>query len=145
MFIRLCYVSTRVEHDKNLLEDLSDILSTARQFNQEHQIYGVLYYSEGVFFQCLEGQQAVLDDLYRRISNDQRHINLHRFPDQPLKQLYFSKWSMKYVKDSTKISRFFAKLGLEKFQPYQLNNENIQDFVNLLLKIDNSEPAYKTR
>ncbi|RZG85036.1 BLUF domain-containing protein [Acinetobacter sp. WCHAc060033] len=145
MFIRLCYVSTRVEHDKNLLEDLSDILSTARQFNQEHQIYGVLYYSEGVFFQCLEGQQAVLDDLYGRISNDQRHINLHRFPDQPLKQLYFSKWSMKYVKDSTKISRFFAKLGLEKFQPYQLNNENIQDFVSLLLKIDNSEPAYKTR
>lgn len=145
MFIRLCYASTRVEKDNNLIEDLSDILSTARCFNQAHQIFGVLYYSEGIFFQCLEGHQDDLNALYERISLDPRHTNIYRFPDQMITQLYFSKWSMKYVKDSTKISRFFAKLGLEKFRPYQLNNENVLDFVNLLLKIDHSESVHKMK
>lgn len=137
MLIRLCYASTRVERETNLLEDLSDILSTARQFNQEHQIYGVLYYAEGTFFQCLEGHKTVLEALYERILNDPRHEKVQRFSDQSLEQLCFSKWSMKYVNDFTKISRFFAKLGLDKFQPNQLDERQIQDFVSLLLKIKN--------
>ena len=143
MMIRLCYASTRVESVTNLIEDLSSILTTARRFNLDHHIFGVLYYAEGQFFQCLEGEKSILDALYENILHDQRHTNIFRFSDQPLEQIYFSKWSMKYVKESTKISRFFAQFGSKKFQPYQLNDENIQDFVNLLLKIDNTEPIIK--
>lgn len=143
--IRLCYASTRVENDTNLIEDLSNILTTARRFNQDHHIFGVLYYAEGQFFQCLEGEKSILDALYENILHDQRHTNLFRFSDQLLEQIYFSKWSMKYVKDNTKISRFFAKLGSKKFQPCQLNDVTIQDFIHLLLKIDHTEPGYKTK
>lgn len=145
MFSRLCYVSTRVEHDTDLLEDLSDILSTARSFNQKHQIYGVLYYSDGTYFQCLEGNKETIDGLYERIIQDKKHKNVYRFNDQIIEKIHFAKWSMKYVKDATKISRFFARLGLDKFQPYELNNENIGEFVDLLLKIDSAEPVGKTK
>ena len=33
MLIRLCYASTRAEHQNDLLQEISDILATARQFN----------------------------------------------------------------------------------------------------------------
>ncbi len=145
MYIRLCYASTRVEKESNLLEDLSDILLCSHRFNQQHHIHGVLYYSEGQYFQCLEGHCDDVAVLYEKILKDQRHTKIHRFPDQTISQLYFLKWSMKYVKDSTKISRFFSRLGFDKFQPYALNDENIQDFVHLLLKIDHTEPVHKAK
>ena len=145
MLIQLCYASRRVEREHDLVRDLSDILEKSSVFNHIHDIHGVLYYAEGIYFQCLEGEQTAVEALFQTITQDLRHHQIHRFADRGIEHFQFKKWSMKYVKDSTKISRFFAKLGLEKFQPYQLNNENIQDFVNLLLKIDNSEPAYKTR
>lgn len=144
MLNRLCYVSTRVENDHDLIEDLSNILLTARSFNRTHHIYGVLYYSDGTFFQCLEGEQSILNALYEHIAKDKRHHHILRFQDQQIEQLKFSKWSMKYVKDSTKISRFFAKLGLAKFEPYALNDKSLADFVQLLLKIDNAEPMSKS-
>lgn len=144
MPIQLCYVSTRVEQDSDLLQDLSDILSTSRDFNQQHQLYGVLYYSTGTFFQCLEGDKDILEALFQRIQQDRRHKNIHRFIDQDIDHIHFSKWSMKYVKDSTKISRFFGRLGLAKFQPYRLNDQNISEFLNLLLKIENAETVGKS-
>lgn len=47
--LQLCYASTRVETEQDLLQDLSDILAIARKFNYEHQIYGALYYAHGKF------------------------------------------------------------------------------------------------
>lgn len=136
MLIRLCYASTRVEGDKNLIEDLDDILTTARRFNQNHQIFGVLYYADGQFFQCLEGKQVVLNALFKNIMADPRHQQVVRFNDQEIQRVHFSKWSMKYVKDTTRISRFFAKCDLAKFQPDLLDENQRADFVSLLLKIN---------
>ncbi len=64
MLIGLCYASTRAEHQNDLLQEISDILATARQFNAAQHINGVLYYAEGHFFQCLEGEQQQLASNY---------------------------------------------------------------------------------
>lgn len=50
MTVRLCYASQRNQLHPDLLEDLQDILSIARDFNQLNQIYGVLYYADNAFF-----------------------------------------------------------------------------------------------
>jgi hypothetical protein len=41
MNIRLCYASSRHELIDDLIEDLSDILTVARDFNSKNEIFGV--------------------------------------------------------------------------------------------------------
>lgn len=57
MKIRLCYASTRKQSDNDLIEDLNDILNTARDFNSKNLVFGVLYYANNHFFQCIEGER----------------------------------------------------------------------------------------
>ena len=107
--MQLCYASTRQENQKDLLEDLSDILVSARNFNQAHAIYGVLYYAEGRFFQCLEAEAEILEKVYAKIASDPRHTNLIRFENLP----------------------------------HELKTEQIPVFLELLLRLQNSEPKLK--
>lgn len=145
MFIQLCYVSSRIEAENDLLQDLSDILATARSFNQAHDIYGVLYYAEGIYFQCLEGEKDQLEALFSQISQDPRHHQIQRFPNHAVEQIHFKKWSMKYVNQHGKITSLFKKMGLEKFQPHQLNAEQMNQFLDLLLKMEETEHGTKAR
>ena len=151
MLIRLCYASTRIEHQNDLLQDFSDILTTARQFNAAQHIYGVLYYAEGHFFQCLEGEQQQLEQLFERIQQDPRHRDVFRFPDQILEHILFSEWSMKYVHKHSQISSLFKKLGFDVFLPHRLDEKTVQQFLALLLDLEQtilpekSQRGYKNR
>ncbi len=149
--MQLCYASTRQESQNDLLEDLSDILVSARNFNQAHEIYGVLYYAEGSFFQCLEAEAEVLEKVYAKIARDPRHSNLIRFENRVIDQLHFSEWSMKYVNKHSSIGTLFKRFGLDAFLPHQLQTEQIPVFLELLLRLQNSDPkpkrtqGYRTR
>ena len=46
MNVRLCYASQRNENNEDLLQDLRDILTEARDFNDLNEICGVLYYAD---------------------------------------------------------------------------------------------------
>ncbi len=50
MNVRLCYASQRNEKNEDLLQDLRDILTEARDFNDLNGICGVLYYADNAFF-----------------------------------------------------------------------------------------------
>ncbi len=76
MNVRLCYASQRNEKNEDLLQDLRDILTEARDFNDLNGICGVLYYADNAFFQCLEGEQEVVERLFEKIQKDQRHYNI---------------------------------------------------------------------
>ncbi|WP_180103152.1 BLUF domain-containing protein [Acinetobacter sp. YH12126] len=141
--IQLCYASTRVEQQFDLIQDLSDILVRARSFNTEKNIFGVLYYAEGRFFQCLQGEQAALEQLFQHIMQDTRHRDIVRYPDQTIDQIDFSKWSMKYVNRHSEIASLFQRFGHSSFQPDVLNLEQIQAFLTTLLRLENVEQPVK--
>lgn len=141
--IQLCYASTRVEQQFDLIQDLSDILVRARSFNTEKNIFGVLYYAEGRFFQCLQGEQAALEQLFQHIMQDMRHRDIVRYPDQTIDQIDFSKWSMKYVNRHSEIASLFQRFGHSSFQPNLLNTEQIQAFLTTLLRLENVEQPVK--
>ena len=145
MLIQLCYASSRIEAENDLLQDLSDILATARSFNQAHDIYGVLYYAEGIYFQCLEGEKSQVEALFSQISKDPRHHQIQRFPDQAIEQIHFKKWSMKYVHQHGKITKFFKAMGLNKFQPHRLNAEQMGELLDLLLKMEETEHSVQAK
>ncbi len=60
---QICYISCATSLQPQLLADLRDILSEARNFNHQHNVQGVLYFADGEFFQCLQGQSVILNIL----------------------------------------------------------------------------------
>lgn len=141
MMLQLCYASERIESEQELLQELSDILATARNFNQQHQIHGVLYYSHGKFFQCLEGQTEIVESLFLRISRDARHHNVLRFEDAIVEQSHFSEWSMKYVHKHSEISSLFSRLGFKQFEPHALQQSGISEFLKVLYRLEENQAS----
>jgi hypothetical protein len=133
MNVRLCYASQRNEENEDLLQDLRDILTEARDFNELNEICGVLYYADNAFFQCLEGEQEVVERLFEKIKNDRRHHNIKWLCTYSIDQNSFQSWSMKYVQRNTNIEAFFLKMGENTFNPILLNQENLKFFLDELL------------
>ena len=52
---------------------------------------------------------------------------------------------MKYVNQHGKITSLFNKMGLKKFQPHQLNAEQMNQFLDLLLKMEETGHGTKAR
>lgn len=137
--LQLCYASHRIDVGNDLLQDLSDILTTARQVNEQNGVVGVLYYAEGCFFQCLEGEAQTVESIFQRISKDSRHEQIYRFPDSQVKQPHFSEWSMKYVHKHSEIASLFEKNGLSHFLPDQLNSEQLQALLKILFRVEENQ------
>ncbi|MBJ9955614.1 BLUF domain-containing protein [Acinetobacter courvalinii] len=133
MNIRLCYASKRNENSDDLLQDLRDILTEARDFNTQHCIYGVLYYADNAFFQCLEGEQAIVESLFEKIKTDARHLEVKHFGTDPIDQYTFKRWSMKYVQRNTNIETFLLNLGENSFNPSCLEPNSLNAFLEELL------------
>ncbi|AQZ82423.1 blue light sensor protein [Acinetobacter calcoaceticus] len=132
MNVRLCYASQRNEKNEDLLQDLRDILTEARNFNDLNQICGVLYYADNAFFQCLEGKQELVERLFEKIKNDQRHYNVKWLCTYSIEKNSFQRWSMKYVQRNTNIESFFLSMGETSFNPIRLDEQNLKIFLNEL-------------
>lgn len=131
--IRLCYASTRNESANDLIEDLNDILNTARDFNSKNNVFGVLYYANNLFFQCLEGERSTVLELFHSIRNDSRHKDIIEFKIVEIDQISVMNWSMKYVQKCSKVEIFFNRLGYDLFTPSALTEDNLDLFLKELL------------
>lgn len=139
MQIRLCYASSWKGEQRDLLEDLNHILSCSREFNSNNQINGVLYYADGSFFQCLEGEKLSVTYLFEKIKTDIRHSNITDFGFDPISEISFKKWSMKYVQKKTDIDLFFKALGYGSFSPQALDKVTLPLFIQELIKTDQTK------
>ena len=93
--IHLIYVSTATEQFEE--DTLIDLLDLARSKNREIDVTGMLLYSEGSFFQVLEGEQSVVESLYTKIATDNRHTKVTKIIQEPIEQRAFGKWTMAYT------------------------------------------------
>lgn len=113
--------------------DVGRILMQARKHNPRHQIGGVLYFSNNYYFQCLEGPQDVVNQLYNKIAEDPRHRNVQSLSVKRVNQRYFSNWSMKYVALEENINRLLKDNGYNAFTPYDFDDEIIEKILRLFV------------
>jgi hypothetical protein len=73
-----------------------DIVDFSREKNARLGITGVLLYINGHIVQVLEGEQQVIEDLYKTIQADPRHKDVRTVIDRPITQRLFSHWYMGY-------------------------------------------------
>ena len=111
--------------------DVGRILMQSRKNNPLHQIGGVLYFSNNYFFQCLEGRQDVVNQLYNKIAEDPRHENVQSLSIKRINERYFTNWSMKYVALEENVAKLLKAYGYDTFTPHEFDDE----FVDKLLRL----------
>ena len=115
------------------------ILAKSRSNNRKNGLVGVLYFGDGCFFQCLEGEEAVVDALYAKLEQDPRHKDLKVISRKSIGAPSFSDWSMKYVPVEQEVTRLLQSKGMAAFDPYQFDAATTQEVIDLLLRA--SAPA----
>lgn len=99
----ISYVSTV---SSNLNEtDIQAILHYSREWNIAHEITGILLYSEGNFFQVLEGDKKLVEDLFKRIENDPRHYDLIRIFQKKIQQEKFTGYKTNFISLDSRFSQ----------------------------------------
>ncbi|HET6339321.1 MAG TPA: BLUF domain-containing protein [Polyangiales bacterium] len=75
---------------------IASLLEKAREKNQRLGLTGMLLYTEGSFFQILEGEADAVDTLYAKILLDSRHVHVTKVLTEPISKRVFDNWSMGY-------------------------------------------------
>lgn len=109
----ISYVSTV---SSNLNEtDIQKILDYSRDWNINHEITGILLFSEGNFFQVLEGEKELVTELFKNIKKDARHYNLIKIFEKEIFQEKFSGYKANFFSldtrfSETEVSKYFAQI-----------------------------------
>lgn len=77
-------------------EELISILKKSRENNVRLGVTGLLLYKEGNIMQLLEGDKAVVDRIFAKVSEDGRHFNVITLFSGEVAQREFPDWSMGY-------------------------------------------------
>lgn len=138
--IRMSYASKATFKPFNAVDgvdaNVANILSTARRENRKNNLVGALYYGNGCFFQCLEGQKSDIDALYAKLEKDPRHTDLKVLSIEPIQQVGFVSWEMKYAQIDQEVRAFLKNHQLGKFDPYRFSPEMTAELVAVLQKAD---------
>ena len=100
------------------MEDIEDLLKTARTRNKELGVTGCLVFHNSCFVQIIEGPKKVVRDLYQDIKRDKRHHNVRLLWEGNIGERDFNDWSLGYFQpaeesaDSTDVKQFERNLLL---------------------------------
>lgn len=92
----LAYISKNAIHGSQdvINEQVRSILHAAQKNNPALDVTGALLYSGGYFCQVIEGDNAVLEELFETIQMDPRHNQVTVLHFEPIEQRSFSEWAM---------------------------------------------------
>ncbi len=82
------------------LETVYGLASRAAANNRRRGITGWMNYDGVCFFQCLEGDESVVDSLYKAIVADPRHHDIVTLSNDAVDRREFNDWSMHFSADS---------------------------------------------
>lgn len=138
--LRMVYVSTTTNPSQQpgteIPIDVGRILMQSRKNNPKLEVGGVLYFSNDIFFQCLEGEQDVVNALYQKISTDPRHKDIETLSVKRVYKRQFADWSMKYVATKDRVGGLLKKFGMDEFNPYEFDDYMIEELLNLFTTSD---------
>jgi hypothetical protein len=117
-------------------ENVAEILKTARRENQKNHLVGALYYGHGYFFQCLEGTQFEIDQLYEKLLKDPRHTDLKILSKHAIDKIGFSSWEMKFAAIDQEVRSFLRSHNMGTFNPYKFDLAMTNTLVELLHNAD---------
>lgn len=135
-FQRLVYSSHAAfpqdQDEGGINRNVARILMQSRRNNPRSGLVGALYFGDGNFFQCLEGEADAIDVLCETIRLDPRHRGMKILGRHPIESRSFSVWAMKYIPNANEVQALLAKHGLNRFEPESFDDSMISAMVGLL-------------
>ncbi|WP_109438734.1 MULTISPECIES: BLUF domain-containing protein [Aquimarina] len=108
----ISYVSTVNPDISN--SDISELMDYVSSHNNAINITGILIYSEGNFFQILEGKEELVKMMFERIKKDSRHYNIIKMLDKEIKKTSFTEYHSSFTVISNGSSQEELQLFLQK-------------------------------
>lgn len=135
-FQRLVYSShaafPQEQSEGGINRNVARILMQSRRNNPRTGLVGALYFGDGNFFQCLEGEADAIDALCETIRLDPRHSGMKILGRHPIESRSFSVWAMKYIPNANEVQALLAKHGLTRFEPEKFDEPMISAMIGLL-------------
>ncbi|MBC9245960.1 BLUF domain-containing protein [Paracoccus sp. 11-3] len=127
----LVYRSSAVDHLND--EDLQDILTSARDRNEENAVTGCLHCEDGMFFQWIEGPAQAIHMIGNLILNDPRHYDVTVLGQGALDARRFPDWRMRFSgRSNGSLMDWFASSDISTFD----RKEYVGGVVTFLASID---------
>jgi hypothetical protein len=134
--IRIIYISRSTfkssKSNSAIEPNVGRILTQSRINNKHNGLVGVLYFGDGCFFQCLEGEDSAVDALYTRLQVDPRHKDIKLLSREPIRALSYEEWAMKFVPLDMQMTQLMREGGLERFDPYRFDKQMVDKVMSLL-------------
>ena len=138
VILRLTYIS-RYNND-NPTGEVTRILTQAQQNNERNGITGALVFNHNYFLQSIEGARPVINELLRKLVEDDRHYALQVIECREVEQRHWSKWSMKYLIPSDENKDLALKFSTgSQFNPYLMNTNQIMMLIDTLSELQEQE------
>lgn len=116
--IQLAYASAATRPFST--QELSELLRKARENNEARGITGLLVHHAGSFFQVLEGEDQIVDEVFHNIKQDPRHDRVMQVMRCEIEERDFKQWRMGFYEANARdllqmkgFSEFFQK-GFER-------------------------------
>ncbi len=94
----ISYVSTA---RKDLLEqEVNDIMNKTNEYNKSQEITGILLFNERNFFQLIEGEKHIVQNLYEKILQDSRHHDIIKFLEMEVCRPSFDGYLTDFITDT---------------------------------------------
>jgi hypothetical protein len=97
--VELSYLSEAVS-DMSFLS-LMRLLESARAFNQNNDITGILLYDNQQFGQILEGEYADVMKAWKRVQEDRRHHRVELLEIREISERSFPEWLLRFYGGET--------------------------------------------
>ena len=114
--------------------ELAAIANAAADRNLARDVTGTLLYCRGYFLQMLEGDEAVIRELFDKISGDDRHVNVHLLSCNAAVKRLYPAWGMSFLHmDASRIEeagRVRAVIGkLRQLRDFAAIDDDARDLI----------------
>ena len=126
----ICYVSSA--KDELQKREVKEIFQVSHINNEEHDVKGILLYSEGNFFHVLEGERSYVQELFEKIKKDERHHNIIQVLGKNISHGAYDGFETDIVTEGKK----YSKSQFEEYlMPLQGMDEKTQSLVENILEV----------
>lgn len=138
IIVRLTYISRY--NDDNPNGEVTRILAQAQENNERNGITGALVFNHNYFLQSIEGARPVINQLLRKLVEDDRHYALQVVECCEVDQRHWNKWSMKYLIPSEENKSLALKFSTgSEFNPYLMSTSQIMMLIETLSELQEQE------
>jgi hypothetical protein len=135
--VQIIYISRSTFENTDAINKIEPnvvrILAKSRINNRKNGLVGVLYFGDGAFFQCLEGEEDAINTLFAKIESDPRHKDVKLISKKYISRVSFPDWAMKYAPLDERMGKYLKEHGYQSFDPYVFTPEMTQNILGLLV------------